>query len=215
MRLFAVACLVGATVSACSDKSAAITDNVTAGTNVADVSNNTMAADEYIPASNVGTPVPPPAPAHNYQFVEGDLYGYLGAISEDDQKKGVAAPPVVRFRYTGLWNGAHHFQDVSDSGVVTGSEECDVPCVAIKEIGFDGTVHRVGYSPASIIGSAFEDAMNGKLRRSPQPGIIKDGYRFRGGDPGDSSNWQQIAPTTPPQSTPPTSDMNTVENSVR
>jgi hypothetical protein len=179
---------------ACSNGGSARSDNL-----------NNMAVENLITDSPVGqnvieaASVPAPAPpSHRYDFKDGDLYGYLGAISENDRKQGVATPSVVRFRYTGFWNGTHHLLLIGDSGSVLEAAECAVPCVAINETDYNGQVHRVGYSQDSIIGAAFEDAIDGQLRRSPTPGTVSNGYRFKGGNPGDASNWQ---PTSPPPAT--------------
>lgn len=207
MRCCALAFLGTAVLGGCSDNSSGGITNYDAASAELQNDSGTLNAVQSLNAAEAALPEPVPTRTHNYDFVEGDFYGYLGAVSEEDQKKGVAAPPVVRFRYTGFWSGAQHLQAVDDNGAVTESDECDVPCVAIKEIGYGGTVRRVGYSTQSIIGSAFEDAINGRLRRSPQPGTIKDGYKFIGGDPGVSANWRMISP--PPAASswrPPPSD---------
>lgn len=166
----------------------------------ADSHNSEQGATDYNQVLNSLGPAPAqqtPVVSHNYNFKEGDLYGYLGGISEEDQKKGIAAPPVVRFRYTGFWGGAHHLQLVDDNGAVIDTEECQVPCVAIKETGANG-VRRIGYSTDSIVGAAFEDAMNGRLRGSPAPGSVREGYRFKGGDPSNPANWRAISPPISP-----------------
>jgi hypothetical protein len=162
-----------------------------------------LTAENLVVENNLyGSAVPPAAPAHRYDFKDSDkygaIYGYLGAISEEDQKRGVATPSVVRFRYTGFWEGAHHLQLINDSGGTVETDECAVPCVVIKSTSYNGQVHRLGYSSQSIIGAAFEDAMNGQLRRSPAPGTISEGYRFKGGDPGNASNWQPVSPPVKP-----------------
>jgi hypothetical protein len=175
--------------------------------------NLTTSSDNLVVANSVESVIPAQAvapPKHHYDFRDGELYGYLGAISEEQSKKGVAAPPVVMFRYTGQWGGEHHLQWVSDSGAVLESAECNVPCVAIKVRYADGTRDRIGYSPNSIIGGAFEDAMNGRLQRSPAPGTVKDGYRFKGGDPGNPANWQAVSlPSPAPALTAPTETLTT------
>ncbi|MEO8454222.1 MAG: hypothetical protein ABI454_03615 [Sphingomicrobium sp.] len=155
---------------------------------------------------------PQPVATHNYNFSEGELYGYLGAISDDDRKKGIAAPSVIRFRYTGFWDGAQHLEVVDDNGTTAELDECSVPCVAIKATSYNGAVRRIGYSTGSIVGAAFEDAMNGQLHRSPTPGTVKDGYRFRGGDPRLASNWQLIAKPPEPSSSEDVNDTTTDSN---
>jgi len=153
-----------------------------------------------------------PVPTHRYNYREGELYGYLGAVSEDQKKAGVATPSVVMFRYAGYWGGENHLDLVSDQGNVVESAECAVPCVAIKRTFADGSVDRVGYTPDSVIGSAFLDAMNGQLERSPAVGSVNNGYRFRGGDPDDASNWRSLTPPAEPQTQNLTAENLVVEN---
>jgi hypothetical protein len=193
MRRRFAACSAAILLSACSNSGSALTGNL--GNNI--VAESLSAGDSVTDNSLATVTAPGPAPArpqHRYDFKDGDFYGYLGAISEDDQKRGVATPSVVRFRYTGFWNGAHHLQLISDSGSVLENEECAVPCVVIKETDSSGQLRRIGYSSESIIGGAFEDALNGRLKRSPAPGTVSAGYRFRGGDPGDAANWNPVSP---------------------
>jgi len=163
-------------------------------------------------ADAVNSSAPSAVPAHRYQYKEGDLYGYLGAVSEDQKKAGVATPSVVMFRYAGYWGGENHLDLVSDQGNVVESAECTVPCVAIRRTFADGSVDRVGYTPDSVIGSAFLDAMNGQLERSPAVGSVNNGYRFRGGDPDDPSNWRSLTPPAEPQTQNLTAENLVVEN---
>jgi hypothetical protein len=220
MRRSFAGCSVAILLGACSDSGSAVTalnnmaaENLTAENLVTGDSIESAPAPAPAPAP-VAVPVPAP-PRHRYNFKDGDLYGYLGAISEEDQKRGVATPSVVRFRYTGFWQGAHHLLLIADSGSVLEADECAVPCIAIKETYYNGQVRRVGYSPDSIVGAAFEDAINGQLRRSPTPGTISGGYRFKGGDPGDAANWQPISPpAAPAQPNSSTVENLTAENLV-
>lgn len=133
-RLFA-GCSTAVLLAACSNSDSAASDYADDYANQTVVEN--LAAENLVlqdsSESAVNMVQPAATPQQNYDFREGELYGYLGAVSEERSKKGVASPPVVMFRYTGYWDGAHHLQWVSDSGAVLQSAECNVPCVAIKK----------------------------------------------------------------------------------
>lgn len=109
-----------------------------------------------------------PVKTHNYDFREGDVYGYFAAITEEEQKKGKGAPDVIMFRYKGFWNSANHLEQVDGAGRIISLSECSDPCAAIKMYRY-GNVERVAYSTNSIIGAAFEDAMSGRLANAKPP----------------------------------------------
>lgn len=207
-RVFA-GCSTVMLLAACSDSGSAVT-------NYADI----MAVENLTAENLVVESSQPAPPTHRYEFQDGDLYGYVGVVSEEDQKKAIASPPVVRFRYSGFWDGAHHLQLIGDDGAVLAINECRIPCVAIKQTSYNGQIRRVGYSPDSIIGAAFADAINGQLRRSPAVGTVEDGYRFKGGNPGLAANWEPVIGSSPSvastsaQKEPDAVENLTAENSV-
>lgn len=55
-----------------------------------------------------------------------------------------------------------------------------------------------GWSPTRATGMAdfrgVQSSVQGRASQStgPQPGIVEDGYRFRGGDPADPNNWERL-----------------------
>ncbi|MBS0478456.1 MAG: hypothetical protein JSR79_04060 [Proteobacteria bacterium] len=102
------------------------------------------------------------APTPNYSEREGDRYFYVSAVSEEDQKKGVAVGSVSQYRYLGSSNGVVELQEVTESGQIISTIECRTPCRVLK-ITTGGTVARMPYNPQSIAGSAMEDAINGFL----------------------------------------------------
>ena len=116
-------------------------------------------------------PSPPPSPPKpNYDFEDHGTYGYIAAISEEDAKKGRAAGNVLLFRYAGVWNGLLHIEQISPTGVISAVSECPRNCKAIKTWR-DGTPSLTAYTPSSMIGAAFDDAIQGRLRlyRQPRP----------------------------------------------
>lgn len=140
---------------------------ISACSNQADYPENTLNIDETLSTENiVGADEVVPAevaePDHNYDFREGDTYGYIAAVSEEDRKRGRAAGDVVLFIYRGKTEDGHRLEQVDASGRSLGYAECAVPCVAIRTTRF-GRVDRLAFNPSSVIGAAFEDALNGKL----------------------------------------------------
>ena len=115
----------------------------------------------------------PTRPRHRYDFRDGDLYGYIAAISEDERKSGKAAGSVVTYRYTGFRDLAYRLEIVDGGGRTVGYSECGRPCVAIKTR-YNGLTERIAFNSNSIAGAAFQDAMNGLLeapRPKPEPKI--------------------------------------------
>lgn len=124
-------------------------------------------------AENAASNVPvTPVRNHNYDFKDGDLYGYIAAISEEEQKVGKAAGDVVTYRYVGFWDAAHHIELVGDNSAILSVSDCSMPCVAIKTYS-NGTMRRVAYNPASVVGAAMQDAMSGKLARKRPPPVLR------------------------------------------
>jgi hypothetical protein len=125
----------------------------------------------------VELPPPPPPARPNYEFREGSAYGYVAALSEDDRRAGRAAGEVLMYRYRGVQNGRYVLELVGAGGGVIGRSECANPCNAII-LHEGGTVRRLAYHPTSIIGSAMEDAIAGRLevygRRQPIVGRQSD-----------------------------------------
>jgi hypothetical protein len=143
---------------------------------------NVVNADETLTTENIiendsiakVDPIPTPQRiTHNYNFHEDDLYGYIGAVSEEEHKRGKAAGDVVMFRYRGFWDGIDHLEGVDANGRILSYEECKRPCVAIKSRSY-GRIERIAYNPSSIIGAAFQDAINGLLEPHPEPRAIAE-----------------------------------------
>ncbi len=109
------------------------------------------------------TPTPTPVYVPHFDEQEGDTYFYASAVSEEDKKKGKAVGSVVNFRYLGESGGVHKIASVDDMGRALLRYECSTPCKIIKRT-FHGQTERIPYDPQSVIGAAFEDALNGSLR---------------------------------------------------
>ncbi len=157
-------------LAACSDAGAELADNYM---NVAEtiesdnvVQNDVTAADEAVPQPDAE----PVISLHRYAFKEGELYGYIAAISEEERKRGKAAEDVIMYRYRGFQDAVDRLEALDSSGRIIAYNECSRPCVAIKYNSY-GRVERVAFNPRSVIGAAFEDAANGRLIavRPPPP----------------------------------------------
>jgi len=121
-------------------------------------------ADQEMP---VAEPTPfaipePSKPPHRYDLKDGSDYAYIAGVSEEERKAGKAAGDVLMFRYLGKQDGLHTLAMLSDSGKIIGKSACAEPCVIIKNN--DGS--RTAYTPESVIGSAFQDALNGYLEEA-------------------------------------------------
>lgn len=120
-----------------------------------------VATDTELPTADLPAPVPP----HNFVEEERGTYYYVTAVSEEDQKKGKVVGDVLGYRYLGKNNkGQHVLASVADNGRVITKAYCSEPCTIIKYA--DG--ERIAYNPASILGSAFQDAINGLLKAAPE-----------------------------------------------
>lgn len=119
------------------------------------------ATDTELPTADL----PAPVPTHNFVEEERGTYYYVTAVSEEDQKKGKAVGDVLGYRYLGKNDkGQHVLASVADNGRVITKAYCSEPCTIIKY----GDGERIAYNPDSIIGSAFQDAINGSLKAAPE-----------------------------------------------
>jgi hypothetical protein len=156
------------------------------------VDENLAAADYNQPLT--AEPTPPPVPTHLYAVRDGDRYGYVAAVSEDDQKRGKAAGDVVFFVYRGREGDTYKMDVVTPAGEIVEDDECQRPCKAIKRYQWGG-IGYIGFEPNSLIGEAYTDAFNGFLVPSP---LRKQAAR----SPGD----QLFTVATPQQTSPQAAD---------
>jgi hypothetical protein len=103
----------------------------------------------------------------NYTEEEDGVYSYVAAVSEEDKKQGKAAGNVLRFAFRGIQDGNYVLSLVDDDGNPLSDSECSKPCRIIKTHVGDSVVRRE-YTPDSMIGAAFEDALNGRLKVKPE-----------------------------------------------
>lgn len=148
--------------------------------------------------TTTGTSVEGPTPASvplsarqnpRYDSVEGDVYLYIGDISEQDRADGKALGSVVSYRYFGVnSDGLHELGTLADDGTLLHKSQCADRCVIIK--GRRG--ERLPFNPNSVIGAAFEDAINGHLKVSKLAGSSPAKPT-----PPDSSDYPQYVSTVP------------------
>ena len=58
-----------------------------------------------------------------------------------------------------------------------------------QEEAYRAIAKRSGGNPENVI---FDRALPGEQTKAIQPGAVEDGYRFKGGDPSVSSNWEKL-----------------------
>jgi hypothetical protein len=123
-----------------------------------DTSNTAMAANAAFDPATA-------RPQHNWISHDNGEYGYTVAISDEAQKNGQAAEDVVMVRYLGFKNDLYTL--VLDNGSVA---TCSAYCTVIA-INNGYSFQHVAYNPSSVIGAAFEDAIDGQLEpwQAPPP----------------------------------------------
>ncbi len=146
----------------------------------------------------------PSLPDHNYDERRGWSYYYVAAISDEERKNGRAAGGVAVYQYLGLNDdGQHVLANMNPNGSVGFTATCSSPCRIIDH-SFGG---NIAYSPESIIGAAFQDAMRGKLvvadwakdrivEKSPTPAQtpINETRTATETEPADDEPWEGDAP---------------------
>lgn len=123
---------------------------------------STNFADRPGLSENLVEPRRPSTPP-NFAESENWTYHYVTAVSDEDREKGRALGDIVSYQYRGMRNGRHVLASVDDDGAVLGESECSDPCRIITSRHGRRT-RRLPYDNGSVIGSAFEDAMNGHLQ---------------------------------------------------
>jgi len=106
-------------------------------------------------------PSPAPVPDHNYDEERGWTYYYVAAVSDEDRKRGRVVGSVSAFQYLGQNDdGEHILASLGSNGTVNDRYKCAQSCRIIDtDYG-----EKLAYSPSSIIGAAFDDAFQGRLR---------------------------------------------------
>jgi hypothetical protein len=122
----------------------------------------TVDAASTLTAADVASePAPPVAlPSPRYDQEENGTYYYVAAVSEEDRKRGKVAGDVIGFRFLGQNDkGELVLQQIANDGTPASKSYCAKPCRIIR-----GVSGRVGFTTDSIIGAAFQDAMDGLLK---------------------------------------------------
>ena len=104
---------------------------------------------------------PPPPPAPPYASIDGDEYLYSAGISKDAEDAGQVAGEFMAFRYRGLKEGKIM---LTSKGMTL---RCDQVCKVITVTDQFGSKQHIEYTPDSVAGAAFTDAMNGLLVEWP------------------------------------------------
>lgn len=111
-------------------------------------------------------------PQPRYDDSENGIYFYASSVSEEDKKKGRAVGDVVGFRYLGQESsGRYKIGMTDDAGAVIFRYSCASPCKIIKNM---SSGERIPFDNESIIGAAFEDAINGLLEEQTKAAIMEE-----------------------------------------
>lgn len=97
---------------------------------------------------------------HRYDLNEGFDYHCISDVSEEDKKQGKALGSVSTYRFLGVQNGKYVLANVDSKGNILLRNSCTKPCVIIT----DGNGEKLPFSPDSVIGAAFEDALAGRMK---------------------------------------------------
>ena len=126
-----------------------------------------LAAQVSQPTTDVAPLAIPAAaaiPPHRYGYRNGQDYGYVTAVSEEDRKRGVSAGDVVLYRYAGFYAGEDHLKYMSPTGSALDYLRCARPCHAIEAQEPYGQLRLIAFNADSIAGGAFQDAASGFLK---------------------------------------------------
>lgn len=158
--LLALACTISMVLAAVILPTSSNSEKNQTQTKTTDMSSQ-VASDNSALSDSSSADVIPPQPVHQYTSIDGDEYLYASGISENDKSAGQTASKIVPFRYKGVRNGKITL--ISQGMTLT----CDADCVIITARGPYGMVDRYQYTPDSVAGAAFTDAMNGVLKEHP------------------------------------------------
>lgn len=103
-----------------------------------------------------------------YAQQDGDLFMYVGELSEEATEGG-ERNPVVTFKYLGQEGDQHRLEMVNDNGSRISLMECSNPCRVARQTDAFGSMTRVAVNPGTIMDAAFQDAFNGWLDVANSP----------------------------------------------
>jgi len=149
-------------VAGCGQRSASNEATAMPSASHPDQSGIMATSDDLVSAPS--QPLPPDPvptlPKHNYDERRGFTYYYISALSDEDRTQGKAVGEVMGFQYVGQNAQSQYvLAAVQPNGAIRYRAKCSDPC-RIIDTSYDA---EIPYSPASVIGAAFEDAFGGKL----------------------------------------------------
>jgi hypothetical protein len=94
----------------------------------------------------------------NYTEVDGDIYMYAYQPAERENSEGKSAS-ILEYKYLGQDRSGFHLLGMFDQkyGILT-TNKCKNPCKVIYR-----DDEKIPFSESTIIGSAFEDVLNGRI----------------------------------------------------
>lgn len=109
---------------------------------------------QFEPASSI-------ASTPNFDDRDGDTYFYIAEVSEEERMRGRAVGNVHSFQFLGRNSeGEYVLASLHGNGAIAYRAKCRRPCRIIDT----SYGQKIAYSPESIIGAAFQDAMRGDLQ---------------------------------------------------
>ncbi|MGN6621201.1 MAG: hypothetical protein ACTHKR_09095 [Sphingomonas sp.] len=151
--------LLSAGVTGCGQETKQ--DAVTVADPSGAASENNSSITDGLDNANLSTPAVPTLPQHNYADRQGDTYYYVSAVSDEEQKQGRAIGDAFGYQFLGQnAQGEYILASVDQDGSIRFRARCKMDCRIIDT----SYGSEIPYSPSSIIGAAFQDALAGNLQ---------------------------------------------------
>ena len=167
----------------CEAQQAATINDTANAANISDAANAADAAGEMTDATAQ-------IPDHNYTARVGDIYYYTAAQSQNDINAGMASSEAVGFKNVNCDSRQKVcLVSVNGHGWPTSSVTCDLPCKIVHA--GDGSTYV--FNPATLMGSALSDAIDGKMvkttlyPRQPKVDVIGNNATHSGRDTSDTT----------------------------
>ncbi len=98
-------------------------------------------------------------PNKNYTEVDGDIYMYESAPSKKETEDGKIIGSILQYKYLGQdKSGFHKIGNYVEKYGIISVKKCKYPCKVIYQ-----DDEKIPFNSDTIIGSVFEDAINGRL----------------------------------------------------